>query len=312
MYNCKYCNKEYKDKGNLRKHEKYEHEESAYTETCPYCNNKLMPGRVSFHVSRCRKNPRRTPTPCELRYEEQKRQELAPGNCSYCGKYCHNQNSLRSHQRLCKMNPDRQYTIMNSVEFQNEMRSRIDYSNPWNKGLTADKDERVRHLASSIKEGIQKSMKEHPERFTGMARTEEAENRRRQQISSSIRQNPTCGGKRHGSGRGKKGWYKGFFCDSTYELAYVIYNLDNNIEFKRCDRVYTYTYENKQHKYYPDFELADGTLIETKGYHSDIVDAKTASVTDRSIIVLYKKDLAYAFDWVKDRYQFNNISDLYE
>lgn len=55
MYNCKYCNKEYKDKGNLRKHEKYEHEESAYTETCPYCNKKLMPGRVSFHVSRCRK-----------------------------------------------------------------------------------------------------------------------------------------------------------------------------------------------------------------------------------------------------------------
>lgn len=71
-------------------------------------------------------------------------------------------------------------------------------------------------------------------------------------------------------------------------------------------------YKDKQHKYYPDFELADGTLVETKGYHSDIVDAKTASVKDRSIIVLYEKDLSYAFDWVKAHYQFNDISDLYE
>lgn len=312
MYKCKYCNKEYKDKGNLRKHEKYVHEESAYTEICPYCNKKLTSGGISLHVRRCRKNPDRIPTSYELKYEEHKRQELVPGNCSYCGKYCHNQNSLRNHQRLCKMNPNRQSTIMESVEWQNEMRSRIDYSNPWNKGLTAVTDERVKHIAFSVKKGIQKSMKEHPERFTGRARTEAAEKQRRQKISFSIKQNPTCGGKRHGSGRGKKGWYKGFFCDSTYELVYVIYNLDNNIEFKRCSRVYTYTYKGKQHKYYPDFELADGTLVETKGYHSDIVDAKTASVTDRSIIVLYEKDLSYAFDWVKAHYQFNDISDLYE
>lgn len=76
---------------------------------------------------------------------------------------------------------------MESKEWQTEMRSRIDHSNPWNKGLTAATDERVKHLASSVREGIHKSMKEHPERFTGMARTEEAEKQRRQKISSSIR-----------------------------------------------------------------------------------------------------------------------------
>lgn len=88
--------------------------------------------------------------------------------------------------------------------------------------------------------------------------------------------------------------------------------MDNSIEFKRCERVYTYTYNGKQHRYYPDFELADGTLIEIKGYHTKRVDAKTASVTDRSINVLYEKDLAYAFDWVRAHYQFKDISDLYE
>lgn len=312
MYNCKQCNKEFEDKDSLRKHEKYAHEESAYTESCPHCNKKFTPSGLAVHVSRCRKNPNRTPTAYELKQEAKRIHEAAPGNCSYCGKYCHNQNSLRNHERLCKMNPDRQSTIMESKEWQTEMRSRIDHSNPWNKGLTAATDERVKHLASSVKEGIHKSMKEHPERFTGMARTEEAEKQRRQKISSSIRQNPNCGGKRHGSGRGKKGWYRGFFCDSTYELVYVIYNLDNSIEFKRCERVYTYTYNGKQHRYYPDFELADGTLIEIKGYHTKRVDAKTASVTDRSINVLYEKDLAYAFDWVRAHYQFKDISDLYE
>ena len=29
------------------------------------------------------------------------------------------------------------------------------------------------------------------------------------------------------TGKGKKGWYKGFFCSSTYELAYVIFCLDH-------------------------------------------------------------------------------------
>ena len=127
-----------------------------------------------------------------------------------------------------------------------------------------------------------------------------------------MRKSSTCGGKRHGSGRGKKGWYKGFFCDSTYELVFIIYNLDNNIEFRRCDRVYIYTYENKIHKYYPDFELPDGTIVETKGYHSELVDIKAASVTDRPIKILYEKDLQYAFEWVKEHYTYNELSDLYE
>ena len=52
--------------------------------------------------------------------------------------------------------------------------------------------------------------------------------------------------------------------------------------------------------------------VETKGYHSEIVDVKTACVTDRPIKVLYEKDLQYAFDWVKEHYTYNELSDLYE
>lgn len=33
--------------------------------------------------------------------------ENIPGTCKFCGKLCHNQNSLINHERLCKQNPNR-------------------------------------------------------------------------------------------------------------------------------------------------------------------------------------------------------------
>ena len=41
------------------------------------------------------------------------------------------------------------------------------------------------------------------------------------------------GGYREGSGRSKSGYYKGIYCGSTYELAWMIYQLDNKIAFSR-------------------------------------------------------------------------------
>lgn len=52
----------------------------------------------------------------------------------------------------------------------------------------------------------------------------------------------SSGGKREGSGRGKRGWYKGYYCDSSWELAWVIYNLDHGNQFKRNTNIY-YEYE---------------------------------------------------------------------
>lgn len=76
-----------------------------------------------------------------------------------------------------------------------------------------------------------------------------------------------------GSGRSKHGWYKGIYCDSTYELVYLIYCLDHNINIKRSDKIFEYQIDNKIHYYHPDFEI-DGQLIEIKGYHNNLVDIK--------------------------------------
>ncbi len=115
-----------------------------------------------------------------------------------------------------------------------------------------------------------------------------------------------------GSNKKNKGYYKGYYCDSTWELAYVIYNLDHGIKFKRCERVYDYEYLNKKHKYHPDFELEDGTLVEIKGYdRENITYYKINSVKDRNIIVLYKDDLKNILNYVVNNYG-KNFRELYD
>ena len=135
---------------------------------------------------------------------------------------------------------------------------------------------------------------------------------RRLLASRNLKNNPLAGGLRKASGIGKHGWYKGYFCDSTYELVFVIYNIDNNIMFERNKQYYTYRYKGKDRKYYPDFIMGDGSFIELKGYYTDQVAAKISSVTDRAIKVLYQEDLKYAFDWVKQHYTYSKLEDLYE
>lgn len=122
----------------------------------------------------------------------------------------------------------------------------------------------------------------------------------------------TSGGYREGSGRSKSGYYKGIYCGSTYELCWVIYNIDHNIKFTRFSKFL----ERDGLKYYPDFLLGDGkTIVETKGYEKkDSVDRKTklAESFGYSVKVLYKEDLQYAFDYVKLQYCTEQYHTLYD
>lgn len=113
------------------------------------------------------------------------------------------------------------------------------------------------------------------------------------------------------SGHGRKGYYKGFWCDSTYELVYIIYCLDHNIDIQRNRKGYEYFHNNEKHIYYPDF-IVNGIITEIKGYYTPLVDIKAAAVPDLKI--LYKKDLKNIFEYIKERYNKTeyNLSDLYD
>lgn len=142
----------------------------------------------------------------------------------------------------------------------------------------------------------------------GKANDEKTELERRRKISQTMKSNPNAGGKRHGSGRGKKGWYKGIFCDSSWELAFVVYCIEHNISISRCNEKRIYTYNGQQHTYIPDF-IVEGKIVEIKGYKSQQWLVKYEQNPD--IEVLYEKDMKKYIDYAINKYSKDYIF-LYE
>lgn len=62
--------------------------------------------------------------------------------CKYCGKECKNTNSLRTHERFCKSNPDRQESPF--VKY-NKTKGDV-----WNKGLTKETNDSLRKQGESV------------------------------------------------------------------------------------------------------------------------------------------------------------------
>jgi len=116
----------------------------------------------------------------------------------------------------------------NSRDFTEQSRNKKKESNlnqiPWNKGkktkwvksncLCCGKE--IEHLKSKPK-------KYHPECW----------------LKSS-------GGYRKGSGVGKGGWYKGYWCDSSYELAWIIFNIEHGNPFTRNTEEFEYIWGGKK------------------------------------------------------------------
>lgn len=117
------------------------------------------------------------------------------------------------------------------------------------------------------------------------------------------------GGYRKGSGRGKRGEYKGIWCDSTWELAFLIYHLDHNIPIRRCTDIRTYTFEGKEYKYFPDFIVRDSEVVEIKGFVTP--RWKSKEIQNPDIRVLYGKDIQPYLEYVHDKYTFD-LESMYE
>lgn len=99
--------------------------------------------------------------------------------------------------------------------------------------------------------------------------------------------------------KAKRGWYKGFWCGSSWELAFLIWALDHNLNIKRCNKIFKYTFDGKLRKYYPDFEI-DGVIYEIKGYEDTLAKVKHQAFPD--IVVLKYNELKDKIKYVKDTY----------
>lgn len=201
--------------------------------------------------------------------------------CLYCQKTFSNSGGLGAHRPFCKSNPNR----VQRTKSPNAHRKKG--SVPWNKGKT----------------GVQTAWNKGLTGLVGTPHTVET----RQRLSEVAKERK-LGGYVQGSGRGKKGWFKGFFCDSSWELAYVVYCLDHNIDIKRNTEKRQYIWRGVIKNYIPDF-IVEGTITEVKGYKTEQWLAKLEANPD--VKVLYEKDLEPVLSYVKSKYGKDFIS-LYE
>ena len=98
------------------------------------------------------------------------------------------------------------------------------------------------------------------------------------------------------------GEYLNVHCDSSWELAYLVYCLEHDIDIVRNKESFKYTYKGKEHAYYPDF-IVDNTYIEIKNYWTEQVQAKIDQFPeDKQYKILYGKDLSIYIKYCIEKY----------
>jgi len=204
--------------------------------------------------------------------------------CQFCEREIKNKGSLKAHEMCCKLNPNK-ITHKRSVNAGAKKGC-----TPWNKGKTKETNSVL--LKQSITLSKRYATGELQPHFT--PHSQETKNK-----LSKVAKERKLGGYVRGSGRGKKGWYKGYFCDSSWELAYVMYCLDHNISIKRNTEKRQYVYKNKTKNYIPDF-LVEDKLVEIKGYKTEEWKAKLSSNPD--VEVLYEKEMKPILSYVIKKY----------
>ena len=106
----------------------------------------------------------------------------------------------------------------------------------------------------------------------------------------------------------KSGLYHGIHCDSSWELAFVIYCEEHNISIERNHKYLTYIFEDKEYKYYPDF-IINNTLYEIKGYENDKAKAKHEQHPE--VTYLDKQKMQKYLNYVINKYG-NDFIKLYD
>lgn len=217
-------------------------------------------------------------------------------DCQFCGKSWKSRNSLCNHERQCKLNPNRQasgWETYNNYCIENNIPG-------WNKGLTKETNESIASSAEKLRKVKRTPVSaETKAKLSAATKLAYAEGR--------------LGARLHRTkhDRNYYGTYHGFECDSSYELAFVIYNIDHNIVFERNQQSFQYVFEGQTHKYFPDFKVGD-RYIEVKGRVTDRDLAKWQAFPDRTNLqIIGTTEIQPYITYCKQKYG-NDFIRLYD
>lgn len=116
-----------------------------------------------------------------------------------------------------------------------------------------------------------------------------------------------------GAGRGIKGYYKGLYCMSTWELAWVVYQLEHGKKVEQCKERFPYNMNGELHYYTPDFKIGD-TYYEIKNWHRPDTDFKISQFPkDKTLVLIEGKRQNEVFiSYVVNKYGKEFYKTLYE
>jgi hypothetical protein len=201
--------------------------------------------------------------------------------CKYCDKLCKNDNSLRNHQRLCKLNPNRQILPFNLNL--NGWRERVSMGleTVSNQHIKAKERGEILIVSEETRNKISKSSK-------GKQLTKEHKDKLKIAMKNAVLKNPESYTASNVSGRTPIIEYNGFKLKGTWELEVAKWLDKNNIKWTNKIKPFEYEWENFTHLYFPDFYLMEfDKYIEVKGFERERDKCKWKVVKD---LIIIKKD----------------------
>jgi len=199
--------------------------------------------------------------------------------CRYCDKICKNDNSLRNHERLCKLNPDRQILKSNFIEY-NKKKQELGMSGT-NQFIKAKKEGRVVVVSEETRKKLGKINK-------GKQLTESHKNKLKIAMRKAVLENPNSYSANNVSGRTPIIEYNGFRLKGSWELLVAKWLDENNIKWTNIIEGFDYEWEGSKHIYYPDFYLLEyDKYIEVKGFERERDRCKWEVVNN---LIIIKKD----------------------
>ena len=203
--------------------------------------------------------------------------------CSFCNKVCKNANSLRNHERLCKVNPNRQILKSNLIDYHEKVKlGLIDKhaTNQYTKAKLLGKEyvisDETRKKISDANSGRKLSPKTIEKLKISMR--------------AAVQRNPDSYTASNISGRTPIIVYNGIKLKGTWEVETAKWLDGQNISWTNVITGFDYEWNNATHLYYPDFYLPEfNCYIEVKGYERDRDRAKWKSLDN--LIVLKQREI---------------------
>ena len=199
-------------------------------------------------------------------------------NCKFCNKECKNNNSLRNHERLCKQNPNRQYTYFSSEDFKKHKDTRNQFQRARDAGLPDP----------IVSEETKKKISKY-----SSSRSTEWHKENGKRVSATIRKKVLEGTWHTSLAKNMHYTYKNVDLHGKWELAFAKFLDKHNIIWERCKESFAYIFEDIERRYTPDFYLPEtNEYIEIKGYKIKKDEAKWSQFPKDKILTVYlKKDL---------------------